>query len=89
MRKEIEEKVTIKKTIYYSDISNEVIPGYSRHFNQCVKCGKHVTDNEVADTRDDGTLCKPCFDEGFSFDYEDGCPSIIDREGNQVSAPWI
>jgi len=82
------EIVSIETEVYYSDFSNRKIKDYDRHFNQCVRCGKHFTDDECGDTQDDGSLCKKCVDEGYEFDYDEGV-GIIDKNGKTVEAPWL
>lgn len=85
------EKKTIDMDVYYSDISGRKIEEYERHFNQCVRCGKNMTNDEIGDTEEDGSLCKECFDAGYEFDYdsEPGAVGIIDKDGNAVEAPWM
>jgi len=85
------EKETIEVDVYYSDFSNKKIEEYDRHFHQCVKCGKHMADDEIGDTEEDGSLCKKCWEAGYSFDYnsEPGAVGIIDKDGNSVKAQWL
>ena len=83
-----QEKKTIDVDVYYSDISQAKIPDYNEHFNKCVRCGKHFTDNECGYQEEDGALCELCSAEGYKFEYGDGV-GIVDKEGKLVDAPYL
>jgi len=85
------EKMEIDVDVYCSDFSNKEIAEFDRHFHQCVKCGRHMTNDECAETEDDGSLCKECWNAGFRFDYESepGAVGIVDKDGNSVEALWL
>jgi hypothetical protein len=83
------EKTKIEVNVYYSDFSGEKIEEYDRHFNQCVKCGRHMAEKEIGNTEDDGSLCKECFEAGYRFEYVEGAVGIIDKDGNDVNAKWL
>jgi hypothetical protein len=84
------EKTKIEVNVYYSDFSGEKIEEYDRHFNQCVKCGRHMAEKEIGNTEDDGSLCKDCTEKGYEFKYSvDGSVGIVDKTRKFVKAQWL
>ena len=83
-------KVEVEQEVYYSDISEKEIEDYNEQFNKCVRCGKHIIDDEVGETEDDGTLCMECNDAGYKFKYDsEGGVGVVDKKGKYVNANWL
>lgn len=80
-------KKSIEVEYVVCDICIKELDNYEAS-HRCVLCGKEVCDKHMGQTTEDGILCLPCFLDGNTIVYDDGCVGV-EKEGKGVAAPYL